>query len=67
MLRKVSKNANIPFLTLLLPFTVLGASIVELLLWCWDVRGGKAALSMELARLTFDGVARHDLDLGGGV
>lgn len=72
MLRKVSKNAIIPFLTPLLPpplpFVILCIIMVELpLLWYRAVRGGKAALSMELARLTFEGFARHDFDLGGGV
>lgn len=62
MLRKVSKNAIIPFLTLMLPFVV-----IRLLLLLRDVSGGKAAPSMELARLTLDGVTCHDLVLGGGV
>lgn len=72
MFRKVSKNASIPFLTLLLllplPLVILGI-IMELLLppWWRDDRGGKVAPSMELARLTFEGLTRHDLDLGGGV
>lgn len=56
MLRKVSKNAIMPFLTLPPPFVTAE-----------ELKGAKAALSMELARLTFDGAGRHDLDLGGGV
>lgn len=59
-----------PFLTLPLlplPLVILGIMEVLPLPWRRDVRGGKAAPSMELARLTFDGVACHDLVLGGGV
>lgn len=71
MFRKVSKNAIIPFLTLPLPLPLVILDVIAvpllLLLWRWDVRGGKATASMELARLTFDEVTRHDLVLGGGV
>lgn len=70
MFRKVSKNAIIPFLTLPLPLPLVILDVIKvplLLPWRRDVRGGKATASMELARLTFDEVTRHDLVLGGGV
>lgn len=44
----------------MLPFVVIRLPVR-------DVSGGKTAPSMELARLTLDGVMCHDLGLGGGV
>lgn len=70
MLRKVSKKAIMPFLTLLLlPFGFLAVMEMLVLLppWRWDVRGGKAAASIEFALLTLEELTRHDLVLGGGV
>lgn len=57
-----------PFLTLLaLPLVFLGVIAMLLLLWKRDVRGGKAAASIEFALLTFVEFTRHDLVRGGGV
>lgn len=60
-----------PFLTLLpLPFGFLAVMEMLLLLpppWRRDVRGGKAAASIEFALLTFEELTRHDFVLGGGV
>lgn len=70
MFRKVSKKAIMPFLTLLpLPLVFLDVMAMLLLLPLWkrDVRGGKAAASIEFALLTFVEFTRHDLVRGGGV